>query len=133
MILLVVKLVTKMVGVWPLTRMFRFGTRESYYTTLLMSTGLTFGTISALFGLTHGYTDASGKLHTYINQEQYSILVTVVIAGAIVPTLIAQRCFKPDIEPAITLEIAPSSSKGPVPGADGAPASASRPTSIREE
>ena len=44
-ILLVVKLVTKMVGVWPLTRMFPFGTRESYYTTLLMSTGLTFGTI----------------------------------------------------------------------------------------
>ena len=52
-----VKLVTKMVGVWPLTRMFRFGMRESNYTTLLMSTGLTFGTISALFGLTHGYTD----------------------------------------------------------------------------
>ena len=47
LILLVVKLVTKMVGVWPLTRMFRFGVRESNYTTLLMSTGLTFGTISA--------------------------------------------------------------------------------------
>ena len=47
-ILLMVKLVTKMIGVWPLTRMFQFGMRESNYTTLLMSTGLTFGTISAL-------------------------------------------------------------------------------------
>ena len=103
------------------------------YTTLLMSTGLTFGTISALFGLTDGYTDASGKLHTYINQEQYSILVTVVIASAIVPTMIAQKWFKPDLEPVITLDIAPSSSIGPAPGADGAPAGATRPASIREE
>ncbi|HKI17443.1 MAG TPA: cation:proton antiporter, partial [Isosphaeraceae bacterium] len=63
LILLAVKLLTKMIGVWPLTRMFRFGMRESNYTTLLMSTGLTFGTISALFGLTHGYTDLSGKFH----------------------------------------------------------------------
>ena len=114
-ILLAVKLVTKMVGVWPLTRMFRFGVRESNYTTLLMSTGLTFGTISAPFGLTHGYTDASGKLHTYINQEQYSILVTVVIASAIVPTMIAQKWFKPDLDPVIAPDVAPSSSIGPAP------------------
>ena len=113
--------------------MFRFGMRESNYTTLLMSTGLTFGTISALFGLTHGYTDASGKLHTYINQEQYSILVTVVIASAIVPTMIAQKWFKPDLDPVIALDVAPSSSMGPAPGADGAPAGATRPASIREE
>ncbi len=132
-ILLAVKLVTKMVGVWPLTRMFRFGVRESNYTTLLMSTGLTFGTISALFGLTHGYTDASGKLHTYINQEQYSILVTVVIASAIVPTMIAQKWFKPDLDPVIALDVAPSSSIGPAPGADGAPAGATRPATIREK
>ena len=38
-------------GVWPVTRLFGFGPRESNYTTLLMSTGLTFGTICALFGL----------------------------------------------------------------------------------
>jgi len=56
-----------------------------------------------------------------------------VIASAIVPTLIAQKWFKPDLEPVIALDIAPSSSTGPVPGADGAPASASRPTSIRKE
>ena len=83
-ILLAVKLFTKAIGVWPLTQLFRFGFRESAYTTLLMSTGLTFGTISALFGLTHGYTDRAGTFHTYINQEQYSILVTVVIGSAIV-------------------------------------------------
>jgi Kef-type K+ transport system membrane component KefB len=95
-ILLLVKLTAKTIGVWPLTRTFRFGFREGTYTTLLMSTGLTFGTISALFGLTHGYTDPAGTFHTYINQEQYSILVTVVIGSAIVPTLIAQRFFRPD-------------------------------------
>jgi hypothetical protein len=50
-----------------------------------MSTGLTFGSISALFGLTHGY----------ITQNQYTILVTVVILSAVVPTMIAQAFFLP--------------------------------------
>ena len=53
-VLLAVKMATKVVGVWPLTRLFGFGLREGNYTTLLMSTGLTFGTISALFGLNNG-------------------------------------------------------------------------------
>ena len=53
-VLLLVKLAAKMVGVWPLTRYFGFSFREGNYTTLLMSTGLTFGTISALFGLAQG-------------------------------------------------------------------------------
>ncbi len=87
-ILLAVKIATKVVGVWPLTRFFGFAVREGNYTTLLMSTGLTFGTISALFGLNNGY----------INQYQYSILVTVVIGSAIVPTMIAQSFFLPEIE-----------------------------------
>jgi hypothetical protein len=59
--------------------------RESAYLTLLMSTGLTFGTISALFGLTN-------KL---ITQSQYTVLVTVVICSAVVPTMIAQAFFRP--------------------------------------
>ena len=60
--------------------------------------------------MTHGYTDAAGKLaYTYINQEQYSILVTVVIGIVIVPTMIAQKWFKPDLEPVIALDVAPSS------------------------
>jgi Kef-type K+ transport system membrane component KefB len=108
--LLVVKLVTKFIGVWPLTRMFRLGVQESNYTTLLMSTGLTFGTISALFGLNNGY----------INKDQYSVLVTVVIASAVVPTMIAQSFFKPDIEPPVAADVGTfAMSLEPLPGADG--------------
>lgn len=87
-VLLALKLITKCIGVWPLSRAFRMRTREANYTTLLMSTGLTFGTISALFGL-------QNKI---IDQQQYSILVTVVILSAIVPTMIAQKFFQPTIE-----------------------------------
>ena len=70
--------------------------------------------------MTHGYTDPAGTYHTYINQEQYSILVTVVIGSAIVPTLIAQKFFKPEIEPVVALEVGPRASAGAVPGTDGA-------------
>jgi len=123
-VLLLVKLVTKFVGVWPLTRMFRFGMRESNYTTLLMSTGLMFGTISALFGLNNGY----------ISQEQYSILVTVVIGSAIVPTMIAQTFFKPEIEPALASEVAASpSAVAAVPSDDGLPAGKHKPSPVPEE
>jgi Kef-type K+ transport system membrane component KefB len=80
-----VKMAAKVAGVLPLTRRFRFERREGIYTTLLMATGLTFGTISALFGLTN---------HV-ISQAQYTILVTAVIGSAVVPTLIAQRYFEP--------------------------------------
>lgn len=85
LILLGVKMLTKFFGVWPLTHFFRFGKREGMYTTLLMSTGLTFGTISSLYGLSH----------QLINQDQYTILVTVVILSAVVPTVIAERWFDP--------------------------------------
>ena len=50
-----------------------------------MATGLTFGSIAALFGLTHGLID----------RTQYTELVTVVILSAFVPTLIAQQLFQP--------------------------------------
>jgi Kef-type K+ transport system membrane component KefB len=99
--LLAVKMATKVVGIWPLTRLFGFGMREGNYTTLLMSTGLTFGTISALFGLNHGY----------VSPEQYSILVTVVIGSAIVPTMIAQAWFRPDVGPRVTLETGAETSR----------------------
>ncbi|MBA2681756.1 MAG: cation:proton antiporter [Ktedonobacteraceae bacterium] len=85
LVLLAVKVGTKFLGVWPLTRLFRMSPREGNYTTLLMSTGLTFGSISALYGLTHGI----------INQSQYTILVTVVIGSAVIPTFIAQTWFLP--------------------------------------
>jgi Kef-type K+ transport system membrane component KefB len=83
--LLGLKMATKIAGVLPLSRLFYMRPREANYTTLLMSTGLTFGTISALFGL-------QNKI---IDQKQYSILVTVVILSAFVPTLIAQKFFEP--------------------------------------
>jgi len=86
-VLLALKMVTKLVGVLPLSRMFFMRAREANYTTLLMSTGLTFGTISALFGLQN----------EIIDQNQYSLLVTVVILSAFVPTLIAQRFFEPSL------------------------------------
>lgn len=82
---LLLKVFTKFLGVWPLTRVFRFDPREGMYSTLLMSTGLTFGTISALFGLTHGI----------VTRSQYTALVTVVILSAVVPTIVAQRFFLP--------------------------------------
>jgi Kef-type K+ transport system membrane component KefB len=83
-----VKVGAKIAGVYPLTRLYRYENRIAWYTTLMMSTGLTFGTISALFGLSHHY----------INQTQYTVLVIVVILSAIVPTLIAQRYFSPGAE-----------------------------------
>ena len=86
---LAMKMVTKFAGILPLTRHFNFGRREGMYTTLMMSTGLTFGSISALFGLTNHI----------INQAQYTILVTAVIGSAVVPTLIAQIWFQPHFEP----------------------------------
>ncbi len=82
-----IKMLTKFIGIWPLTKKFHFEHREGMYTTLMMSTGLTFGSISALFGLNNGI----------INQDQYTILVTAVIGSAVVPTLIAQRWFQPEI------------------------------------
>src|SRR6266481_410065 len=87
-VLLGMKMLTKFAGVWPSTKMFYMNNREANYTTLLMATGLTFGTISALFGL-------QNKI---IDEKQYTILVTVVILSAFVPTLIAQKFFQPTIE-----------------------------------
>jgi Kef-type K+ transport system membrane component KefB len=84
-VLLAIKVGTKFLGVYPLARVSKMRMREANYTTLLMATGLTFGTISALFGLTN----------KIIDQSQYTVLVTVVILSAIIPTLIAQKFFQP--------------------------------------
>lgn len=86
--LFVVKMGTKLIGVYPVSVIFHFGRRESAYTTCMMATGLTFGTISSLYGLTHHI----------INQTQYTVLVTVVIMSAIIPTLIGQAFFQPRID-----------------------------------
>jgi Kef-type K+ transport system membrane component KefB len=85
---LVIKIITKIIGVYPFARTFQMNKKEASYTTLLMATGLTFGTISALFGLNNHIID----------QKQYTILVTVVILSAIIPTLVAQKFFQPEIQ-----------------------------------
>lgn len=78
-----VKIVAKFIGVYFFAS--RYIQNGGMYTTLLMSTGLTFGTISSLYGLNAGIID----------QFQYSILVGVVVASAVIPTFIAQKWFLP--------------------------------------
>ena len=85
MFFLIVKIATKIIGVYPVTRVFGSPNKEAMYTTLLMSTGLTFGTISSLFGLSHGIID----------QGQYSALVAAVIGSAVIPTIIANAFYLP--------------------------------------
>ena len=105
---LAVKIGAKVIGVWPTARAFGLPTRDATYTTLLMSTGLTFGTIAALYGFTNGYIDAS----------TYSILVTVVILSAVVPTLLATKFFEPERAEGERLEDFEASEEidaGPIP------------------
>ncbi len=82
--LLHAKMGTKIIGVYPVARAYKSPRQEAAYTTL-MSTGLTFGTISALFGLSH----------KVIDQAQYSYLVAAVIGSAVFPTLLANAFFLP--------------------------------------
>jgi glutathione-regulated potassium-efflux system ancillary protein KefC len=84
-ILFLAKMITKIIGVYPATKLVKYPKLEAMYTTLLMSTGLTFGTISSLFGLTHGI----------INDAQYSYLVATVIGSAVIPTIIANAFYLP--------------------------------------
>jgi glutathione-regulated potassium-efflux system ancillary protein KefC len=84
-VLLGAKMLTKFAGVYPVTRLYKAPQGEAMYTTLLMSTGLTFGTISALFGLSH----------RIIDQRQYSILVACVVGSAMIPTLLANAFYLP--------------------------------------
>jgi Kef-type K+ transport system membrane component KefB len=88
-VFLAIKMATKFVGILPLTKGFKFDPREGMYTTLLMCTGLTFGSISALYGLTNHVID----------QRQYTVLLTAVILSAVIPTLIAQIWFQPTFKP----------------------------------
>jgi Kef-type K+ transport system membrane component KefB len=85
-VLLAGKVVPKVGFVLPLAR--RAAPRHATFATLLMSTGLTFGTISSLYGLNAGIID----------RTQFSLLVTVVVLSAVVPTAIAERWFLPDAE-----------------------------------
>lgn len=79
------KVISKIFGLYPIIGIFRKEKREKWYYTLLMSTGLTFGTISALYGYSHGI----------VTKEEYSFLVAAIIASAVIPTLIANIAFLP--------------------------------------
>lgn len=83
--LLGAKVGAKIFGLYPVIGRFRRERNERWYYTLMMSTGLTFGTISALYGLSHGI----------VTPRQYSYLVAVVIGTAVIPTLIASLAFVP--------------------------------------
>jgi glutathione-regulated potassium-efflux system ancillary protein KefC len=84
-VLFFAKMLSKITGLLPTVKAFKYQREEGLYYTLMMSTGLTFGTISALFGLNHGVID----------QGQYSFLVATVIGSAVVPTMIANAFFMP--------------------------------------
>jgi glutathione-regulated potassium-efflux system ancillary protein KefC len=84
-VLFFAKMVSKLAGVFPSVRLFGHREGADVYYTLMMSTGLTFGTISALFGLSHGI----------ITPAQYSYLVAAVIGSAVIPTMIANAWFMP--------------------------------------
>jgi Kef-type K+ transport system membrane component KefB len=84
--LLLAKMAPKIAFIYPLAR--RAIPRHATFTTLLMSTGLTFGTISSLYGLTAGIID----------ETQFSLLITVVVLSAVVPTFVAERWFLPEAE-----------------------------------
>jgi glutathione-regulated potassium-efflux system ancillary protein KefC len=106
--LLLGKMGTKIAAVLPTALWLRYPKRESLYTTMMMSTGLTFGTISALFGLSHGVID----------QTQYSYLVATVIGSAVIPTIIGNAWFLPrHLIPALRAE------QDEPPGAAAAPTS----------
>ena len=85
-LLFLAKLLPKLAAVYPLAR--RYCAPHAAFTTLLMSTGLTFGTISSLYGLNAGIID----------ETQFSLLLAVVVLSAIVPTVVAQVFFQPDVE-----------------------------------
>jgi len=99
------KMISKLVGLVPTVRAFGYSGHDGIYYSLMMSTGLTFGTISALFGLNHGI----------ITQGQYSHLVATVIASAVIPTAIANARFMPrHLLPAEERELKESSFGEPV-------------------
>jgi Kef-type K+ transport system membrane component KefB len=85
LILFLAKSLTKAVAVFPAVRAHKYEGSAGTYYTLMMSTGLTFGTISALFGLNH----------QIITQTQYSYIVGTVIGSAVIPTMIANTFFLP--------------------------------------
>ena len=96
LVLLIGKVLSKSVAVYPTTLACRYSPREGAFATLLMSTGLAFGTIASIFGLGHNI----------ITQLQYSLLIGAIVASAIIPTLVAVKFFLP-MSPATAVQADP--------------------------
>ncbi|VVM08114.1 cation:proton antiporter [Methylacidimicrobium tartarophylax] len=105
---LLAEAIVKIGSVYPVAKFYGSTHKEAMYTTLLMSSGLTFGTITSLFGLTHGI----------IEKGQYSTLVAAIIGTAIIPTVIANSFFLPRHRLPKTAAVHPHA------GEEGAPAPA---------
>ena len=86
LVLLIGQVLSKSVAVFPVTLIHRYSPKSGAFTTLLMSTGLAFGTIASIFGLQHNI----------ISQTQYSLLIGAIVVSALVPTIIAIKLFSPD-------------------------------------
>ena len=93
--LFLAKMGSKLVGLLPTVRAFGYRGHDGVYYSLMMATGLTFGTISALFGLNHGIMD----------QHQYLHLVETVTGSAVIPTAIANARFLPRTRPREALSV----------------------------
>jgi len=107
------KVGAKIFGLYPVVGRFRRERQERWYYSLMMSTGLTFGTISALYGFSHGI----------VTQSQYSYLVAVVIGAAVIPTVIAGLAFVPrHLLPMPQAEAAAAGAQAPAAAAAVAPA-----------
>ena len=89
--LLAVKIVAKLIGVWPLARGFGLGNerKQLYHALNGHRPDLRDDLRAVWFG-------------SFIDRTQYTVLVTVVILSAMVPTMIAQTFFLPTREAAET-------------------------------
>jgi Kef-type K+ transport system membrane component KefB len=79
------KMVFKFVGIAPAMALLGYTRREIVFSGLVMASGLTFGSIVALFGLTNALID----------RGQYAVLLFAVISSGVVPTVVAQVWFQP--------------------------------------
>jgi Kef-type K+ transport system membrane component KefB len=126
LVLFAAKVAAKIFGLYPVIGRFRSERNERWYYSLMMSTGLTFGTISALYGLSHGI----------VTQRQYSYLVAVVIGTAVIPSVIASLAFVPRHllpAPGAEAEIARAETLAPVPAPAAAVAAGPTPALLEVE
>ncbi|OWT33772.1 potassium transporter [Methanobrevibacter sp. 87.7] len=82
-VIFAVRQIAKFIGVYSISKYYL---KDSYeYVTLMMSTGLTFGLVAAVFGLNNGV----------ISQTVYSVLTGVLVLSAVLPTFVAEKWYSP--------------------------------------